>query len=436
MPFHGYERDTAPFLRELVDDALVFENTQVSAVGTPASFHGVFGGSHTAGSMERPNPEHWRGVVSDERLLSDVLQDAGYHTGAFHYNALMSSAFGWDTGWDTYEDHIWDEKGGQSPTNDGENDLKSRAHDALQAVGMANLAMHLKKMALAEVPSNWEMMWKDIKAFIKAAPEPFFLWILLIDTHHPYYAPPESQKWTQPSVRTTYGYNYVMRRHRNSIGERNPSVVNAYDNTIRHADRFLKQLWDTLEEEGYGDAPFVVHSDHGDELGEHANYGHRPLMYDTVTRVPLVIGNIDQSGVREGPHSLLGLGNAVLDIAGIDERLGDSYSLLSDNRDTITIQNILSDDLGRTAAAVGPEWKVLFHPKGEWGHGMNFEGGSWEAYHLPSDSREQNDRWGDHPNELEERLRAQLAKDVETDAGSGEVTGQTRERLRELGYIK
>ena len=56
MPFHGYERDTAPFLRELVDDALVFENTQVSAVGTPASFHGVFGGSHTAGSMEQPNP--------------------------------------------------------------------------------------------------------------------------------------------------------------------------------------------------------------------------------------------------------------------------------------------------------------------------------------------------------------------------------------------
>jgi hypothetical protein len=126
----------------------------------------------------------------------------------------------------------------------------------------------------------------------------------------------------------------------------------------------------------------------------------------------------------------------VLDIAGIDERLGDSYSVLSDNRDTITIQNLFSDDLGRTAAAVGPEWKVLFHPEGEWDHGMNFEGESQEAYHLPSDPRKQNDRCGDHPDKLEERLRTQLTEDVETDAGSGEVTGQARERIRELGYIR
>jgi hypothetical protein len=32
---------------------------------------------------------------------------------------------------------------------------------------MANFVMHIKKMVLAEVPSNWEMMWKDIEAFIE-----------------------------------------------------------------------------------------------------------------------------------------------------------------------------------------------------------------------------------------------------------------------------
>jgi len=435
-PFGGYNRDTCPFLEELAEDALVFENTQVSAVGTPASFHGVFSGDHTSGSMENPNPEHWRETLDGDRLLPEVLQNEGYHTGAFHYNALMSSAFGWDRGWDVYEDHMWDEKGGQSPTNDDVNDLKSQLYEFLQQRGLGNLAMHIKKMVFADRPSNWEMMWDNIESFLEDSPEPWFLWVLLIDTHHPYYSPPESQEWTQPGIRATYAYNYVMRRHRRLVGERNQSIINAYDNTIRHADRFLNRLWQTLDGMGYGDVPFVFHSDHGDEMGEHGNYGHRPLMYDTVTRVPLIIGNIDDSGVREGPHSLLGLGNAILDIAGIDERLGNGYSLLTDQKDYVTIQNLLTDELGRTAATVDSEWKVLFHPDGEWGHGMDFEDGLWEAYHLPSDRLEKNDRWGDHPTYLEDKLRNQLENGEKTGDRSGAVDKQTQDRLRELGYLE
>ncbi len=386
--------------------------------------------------MLNPDPSYWAKSLEGERLLPEVLQEEGYHTGGFHFNALMSSNFGWNRGWDVYEDHMWDEKGGNSPTDDSDEDLKSKVYDFLQKRDMGNFAMHLKKSITGETPVKWEKMWGEIEKFIEDAPEPWFLWVLLIDTHHPYYAPPESHEWSQPGIRPTYALNYLMRRHRDLVGERRQSVIDSYDNTMRYADEFVRQLDKKLESEGYGDAPFIFHSDHGDEMGEHANYGHRPLMYDTVTRVPLVMKNVGESGVREGPHSLMDLGNAILEIANIDERLGQGQSVLSHDRDTVTVQNLLGDEFGRTVAAVGPKWKVLYHPEGDWGHGMDFEGGSWEAYKHNEDPMEEENRWGEHPKKLEEKLRTQLETDAGEVRSKGDMDNETKERLRELGYIE
>lgn len=436
MPFHGYKRNTCPFVNNMATDGIVFENTQVSAVGTAASFTGIFTGKHANATMLNPDPAYWVNSLEDERLLPEILQANGYYTGGFHFNALMSSNFGWNRGWDIYEDHLWDEKGGNSPFNDDEHDLKSRIYELLQKKDMANFTMHMKKAVSGDPPVHWESMWDNIEDFIENAPEPWFLWILLIDTHHPYYAPKRTHEWPQPSVRSTYVWNYAMRRHRNLVGRHRQSIINAYDNTMVYADEFMERLYEKLESEGNGDIPMIFHSDHGDEMGEHGNYGHRPLMYDTVTRVPLVMKNVGETGTKRGPHSLLDLGNAVLEIAGIDERLGEGQSILSHDREIVTIQNMLGKEFGRTAAAVGPEWKVLYHPEGDWGHGINFEEGSWEAYYHAKDLFEENDRWGEHPKELEMELRSQLRTVAQEVDGDGGMDSETKNRLRELGYIE
>ena len=436
MPFHGYERNTAPHVAEMAEDGLVFENTQVSAVGTPASFTGAFSGKHASATMLNPSPSHWSRSLENERLLPEVLQENGYHTGGFHFNALMSSHFGWNRGWDVYEDHLWDEKGGNSPTGDEEEDLRTKVYDILRDRDLANFAMHAKKSVTGETPVKWEQMWEEINDFVEHAPEPWFLWVLLIDTHHPYYAPKEFHEWPQPDVRLTYLWNYVMRRHRSIAGERRQSIINAYDNTMRYADKFVHRLEKKLDAEGYGDSPFIFHSDHGDELGEHANYGHRPLMYDTVTRVPLVMRNVGETGVRKGPHSLLDLGNGILEIAGIEDWLGEGRSILSHDRDAVIIQNLLGEEYGRAVAAVGPEWKVLFHPEGDWGHGLSFRGGSWEAYKHLEDPLEMINRWGEHPKKLESLLKERLERAVVQFDGDSAMDDVTQNRLRERGYIE
>ena len=436
MPFHGYKRNTAPRLSEIADEGLVFENTQVSAVGTAASFTGVFTGNHATASMLNPSPTYWANSLENKRLLPEVLQENGYYTGGFHFNALMSSNFGWDRGWDVYQDHKWDEKGGNSPTDDDVIDFRSKAYEILQKRGLANFAMHLKKAITGEKPVKWENMWDEISEFVENAPEPWFLWVLLIDTHHPYFVPNEFQEWPQPGIRMTYAWNYVMRRHRNIAGERRQSIVNAYDNTLRYADEFVSRLEEKLDQEGYGDTPMIIHSDHGDEMGEHASYGHRPLMYDTVTRVPLVMKNIGESGVRKGPHSLMDLGNGILEIANIDERLGEGESILTHSRDCVSVQNLLGSEFGRTAGVVGPEWKVLFHPEGDWGHGREFIGGSWEAYKNTGDPMEKNNRWGEHPENLETELQQLLDSPTKKLEGDRQMDSSTKSRLRELGYIE
>lgn len=432
LSLYGYDRETTPTLTALAEDGLVFDDPQVPAVGTPASFTGMFTGEHASGSMEFPNPEHWREANADRTFLTEHLQDEGYYTGGFHFNALVSSSFGWDRGWDVYGDHMWDE------SDSIDSGWKQHVYEALQKVGKANFVVDLKRMAEGGTPPDWEALWDDIESFVRDAPEPFFLWVLLIDTHHPYYPPPAHQEWDQPGIRSTYAWNYLMRRHRSLVGERREGIVNAYDNTIRYADAFLDRLLGTLDEEGYGDAPLIVHSDHGDEFGEHANYGHRPLMYDTVTRVPLVMHNVGETGTVEGPTSLLDLASTILDLAGSAERPGGRPSLLGDeraDRASVTVQNVMEDGK-RMAAAVGDEWKVLYHPAGNWG-AKDFPEESWEAYYRPDDPMERENRWGDHPDDLEDALREQLDTELSrVSTGDDELDDATEERLRELGYIE
>jgi hypothetical protein len=50
---------------------------------------------------------------------------------------------------------------------------------------------------------------------------------------------------------------------------------------------------------------------------------------------------------------------------------------------------------------------------------------------------EREDRWEEHPIDLEEQLVELLNKNVHSiEGGSGEMDEDTEERLRELGYIE
>lgn len=416
---YGYHRNTCPFVSQQKENRTICKNTYVSGVGTPTSFTGIFTGEHASATQLDPSPDHWTNANKDRRLLPEVLQEEGYYTGGFHYNALMSHHFGWDRGWDVYEDHMW--------SDNDRSDTGDFVFTQLQNMNMANFAVHSKKMIQGEMPELYNGLVPKVKSFIDEAPEPWFLWVLLIDTHHPYIVPKSYQYWPQPGRRTMYAWNFVMRRYRNMVGERREGIVNAYDNTIRYADTFVEWLWTYLKDNGHENIPKILFSDHGDEFGEHANYGHRPLMYDTVTRVPLLMWNVE--GESNPPHTLMDLGNTVLNIAESQERLGEGQTIF-DDREYVTIQNHLGT-YGKCAAVVDSNCKTLYHPEGDWGHGGHISPG-YETYRTGEFDQ---DGLVQYPY-LKRILDDVLDDTHQTQSGEKSASTDVQKRLSELGYLE
>lgn len=114
--------------------------------------------------------------------------------------------------------------------------------------------------------------------------------------------------------------------------------------------------------------------------------------------------------------------------------MGDSGSVLTANTGPAVVQNLLGGK--RTAAVVGDEWKVLHHPEGEWGHGLDFGSSRREAYHQVDDPREQDDRWSDAPEELKKKLERQMSRDYGVTDSDSKIDQATEDRLRELGYVE
>ena len=60
----------------------------------------------------------------------------------------------------------------------------------------------------------------------------------------------------------------------------------AYDSEVRFTDDLLRRLFENLPLE---DALVIVTSDHGQEFGDHGDFGHGFQLYSELTRVPLLI---------------------------------------------------------------------------------------------------------------------------------------------------
>lgn len=436
LPVYGYDRMTTPTLTDWARGGLVFDDVHVSGVGTPTSMTGAFTGEHAHGVQTNISPAHWREANAERRLLSEAMQDAGYHTGAVHANPLVGRHYGWDRGWDTFVDDQWTRGADDGASGVWHAFKKTTLLPTFRRLGLSGAAIHARNIMLKQAAyAPWEQLWPDIRGFVDDAPEPWFLWVLLVDTHHPWCPPEPYRRWDQPGLRKTHLLNYAMRRWPERVGVRHPKIVNSYDNELLHTDAFLARFERLLRRTGNGGAPVIVHSDHGDELGEHSDYGHAPAMWDTVTRVPLVMRNVGERGRVSGPHSLLDLGSTVLQLAGADERLGERPGLLGDeraDREHIFVENRTMDGDARRAAVAADGWKVTHELDG-------IQASHREAYHRPTDPREQVNRVDEvpvaHLDALDRFAQERAAHRVRESDDDEALSPEAHERLAELGYL-
>jgi len=78
-------------------------------------------------------------------------------------------------------------------------------------------------------------------------------------------------------------------------------ATNHYDNGVVQADEMLRRLVDQLQAKGYlSDALVILTADHGEMLGEHAQFGHSQNVYQPSLHIPFVMLQFGASG-SSGP---------------------------------------------------------------------------------------------------------------------------------------
>jgi len=376
--FMGYDRDTTPALDAMAEDGLVFENAVASGVPTIASMTAVMTGEHSLASPEIGFNTEQREQVTSRPTIAEVLSDAGYSTGALSPNPPASSYFGFDDGFDWFEDFLAEDQG-----------VVERAwnrifRSSIEGGGLSTYVRLAKNVATKdEILRPWGDFYDEIMAWRERVEEPYFLWVLLLEPHHPWMPPADYQQWSS----RTDKYCAFKQYYEMFTGGWEPEfdddvhdrLVNLYDDSTRYGDAFLERLQSDLADD---DPAFVVHADHGEEFGEHGRYGHQPYLNEELIHVPLVLGNVDGPDRVADPVELRQVAPTIADIAGIEGPF-DAPSLLADQRPWVTAK--VFADGQRRAAVRTQSGKYLA------------DGDREELYDLAADPGEHDDRTDESP---------------------------------------
>lgn len=223
---YGYENIETPNFDQLAQRGILFENASCQVPITLPSHASILTGLYPPNHGIRLNGPYL--LPSDVPIVSSMLQDKGYKTGAFVSASVLLAQFGLSRGFDVYDDKVFDASTTYMP--------ERRAADT------------------AERAMNW----------LKNRPQgAFFLWVHFFDPHMPY-DPPEPFK-------AQYGHN-------------------PYDGEIAYVDHVVGKLLATLDEKGETDNTLIIlTADHGEGLGEHGEMTHALFVYDGTIRVPLIV---------------------------------------------------------------------------------------------------------------------------------------------------
>lgn len=290
---YGYGRETTPYLDRFAEGGVKFTEAYSASSHTresvPALLAGQYPSSAVDGSFHR-----------DARTIPDRLDEAGYRSGAFHSNPFVSRAYGFEKGFDTFDDDLYL----------GGNKLVALAQRALDKLRNQHYA---RATEINDRSLNWLDTLDD---------DPFFLWNHYMDTHGPYEAPAEYQREFHGEVVSDKTAQKLYQRaidDPDSITEDEQRLlVDLYDAEISYTDSRLETFFEQLEDRGLLEKSLVViTADHGDAFGEHGYYEHPRQLHDELVHVPLLVsGPGVEPATVDTPVSTLDIATTVFEAVG------------------------------------------------------------------------------------------------------------------------
>lgn len=294
----GYDSSLMPTIDGLAEDGLQFDNAIAPAGSTRGSSTSFMTGGYPFARPETDRRDSIRDQIRARDTLAEKFKRMGYETAAFTANPWTSRSFGFDTGFDHFEDFMQDT-------------TSSRFRDDGDSGTIRTMATRLMDWWEGqEMFMSWGSFYDDIERWVRSAEEPYFLWVFLVDVHMPYIPPREYRSfWPLTYAANAWLFGGADERMSPLFHQR---LLSAYDRTVEYTDDFVA----TLIEDIGGDPIVCVHADHGELFGEEGRYGHGYL-HESVINVPLVVGNVPSERV-EDPVSLESLSELLTGLAAGD----------------------------------------------------------------------------------------------------------------------
>ena len=430
----GYSEVATPNLDRLAGGGTLFTQAISVGSGTPTAFTAMFTSTY---------PLMYGGqlYMTDSRnTVAQVLKEHGYHTAAFHFTPWLSSYYGYDRGFGTFDDGIGKTHRKRLLTEAKELAKRTlgtniRLYQSLSQIYSALLGIGLKSEVLNKKAASW----------LRSNPDNFFLWIHYMDAHEPYL--------TSSGFVSLRKSLHILRLHRKAVhspGSLSPrevgKLVALYDARISHADEIIGSLLRTLESSNILENTFlIVTADHGQQFGEHGYYGHGKHVYDELIRVPLIIAGPGlESQVIGQQVSLLDLAPTILDVLSIEKPgafLGNSLVPLisgehvgNGNSEAISEAQAFGRPLrsgGVAKPRLDANYRRISLRTGKWKY-IYTEGEQDELYHLEVDPKETQNVIDVEPRTATE-LRARIMAHIEFEEKSAPSKEELiKARIRKL----
>lgn len=252
---YGYERKTSPFIDSLAAKGSRFVYARSASPWTlPAHV------TMLTGQLPKTHKVVDDGLSLDPQapFLPELLQQKGWSTGGFVSTMYVSSLFGFNRGFDHFEDF----------------ELISENKNLSGAVDAENIV-------------NQALEWFDTQSDEKQV----FLFLHFYDVHYAYDAPaPYNEKFDRPSRKGDLRYrNYFFFKNRKKVKPKQKEhQIAQYDEEILYVDSQLRRLNDVITKKR-SKVKWVITSDHGEEFWERGSWGHAHTLYSEQLHIPLII---------------------------------------------------------------------------------------------------------------------------------------------------
>jgi arylsulfatase A-like enzyme len=376
---YGYEKAETPNLDRLAREGVRFTDAVSSAPITLVAHASILTGLDPDHHGVRHNGEYR--LDPAQVTLAEILQSKGYETAAFVSGFVLDGRYGLGQGFDRYDDRT-EPHAGQPFGGLGERSAEAVSNAALEWLGQRDPA------------------------------KPLFLWVHYYDPHAEYKPPePFRQKFAS----------------------------DPYDGEIAYMDSQVGRLMSALEK-SRPKLLVVAAGDHGESFGDHSEYSHGRLLYETTQRVPLILWSPHAISrpqlVEDAVVGLIDIVPTVLDLLATPDDVphdGISLRLAREAPDRAvymeTMMAYLDNGWAPLHALRRHEDKYILAPRPEY-------------YRLGSDPREAENLLGkaaakESTEELSQALARRLegSSAEEVAASALKPDPESLKRLQSLGYL-